>query len=401
MCIRDRFNTTGGNYSISAETDTAPDVSKIRLTDSVSGNTDELSFVGADGLKVERTDEHTLTFRQGGTNLFQYTDDMAKDAAANSLVNGTHTDIDVTYDSANKVVHLEYTGTSGGGGGGATYDLQGRNTTSDNAFIDLVGSNNSTDSIEFVGSGGSSIAWDSVNTRITVSSPSISVTVATAGTTNLEYSNGVFTYTPPDLASYLTSIPQASASVLGGIRVGANLTMDAATGELSAVQGNYTLPTAGVGVNGTKGGVKVDGTSINIDGNGVISSSGGSTVPSIGDISGTSASIVNGARGELEITGYKGYVLYKIVTDADAWVRIYCDDASRQADINRSEGNDPAPGSGVIAEARIDGTQLVTPGVMGFNNDDPRTETIYLSINNRSGSAQAITVTLTLLKIGE
>ena len=396
------FNTTGGNYSISTETDTAPDVSKIRLTDSVSGNTDELTFVGADGLKVERTDEHTLTFRQGGTNLFQYTDDMAKDAAANSLVNGTHTDIDVTYDSANKVVHLEYTGSNSGNGGGATYDLQGRNTTSDNAFIDLVGSNSTTDSIEFVGSGGSSIAWDSVNTRITVSSPSISVTVATAGTTNLEYSNGVFTYTPPDLANYLTSIPQASASVLGGIKVGANLTMDAATGELSAVQGNYTLPTAGVGVGGTKGGVKVDGSTITIDGNGVISSSGGSTVPSIGDIPGTSASIVNGARGELEITGYKGYVLYKIVTDADAWVRIYCDDASRQADVNRSEGNDPAPGSGVIAEARIDGTQLVTPGVMGFNNDSPtRTETIYLSINNRSGSDQAITVTLTLLKIGE
>jgi len=43
----------------------------------------------------------------------------------------------------------------------------------------------------------------------------------------------------------------------------------------------------------------------------------------------------------------------------------------------------------------------ITPGVMGFNNDDPRTENIYVSINNRSGSAATITVTLTVLKIGE
>jgi len=38
---------------------------------------------------------------------------------------------------------------------------------------------------------------------------------------------------------------------------------------------------------------------------------------------------------------------------------------------------------------------------MGFNNDDPRTENIYVSINNRSGSSATITVTLTVLKIGE
>ena len=77
---------------------------------------------------------------------------------------------------------------------------------------------------------------------------------------------------------------------------------------------------------------------------------------------------------------------------------------SRQADVNRSEGNDPLPGSGVIAEVRTYGSglgQLITPGVMGFNNDNPRANTIYLSIYNRSGSAAAITVTLTLLKIGE
>ena len=392
------------NYTLSSDINAGPYATDLTIQDSVRGISNSIKFAGADGLTVERTDANTITFRQGGTSVTQYTDDMAKDATWSSISNGTHTGITFAYDSGTKFLSATVTG-GGRGGGGLTYTLTGRNTSSTNAFIDLTDDDTTptVNSIEFIGSNGTDVDWDSANKRITINSKDYAVgaNAAASGGGGISLTGSTFTYTPPDLASYLTSVPQASASVLGGIKVGANLTMDAATGELSANAGAYTLPEAGVGTGGTLGGVKVDGTSINIDGNGVISSSGGSTVPSIGDISGTSASIVNGARGELEITGYKGYVLYKIVTDADAWVRIYCDDASRQADINRSEGNDPVPGSGVIAEARIDGTQLVTPGVMGFNNDDPRTETIYLSINNRSGSAQAITVTLTLLKIGE
>ena len=46
---------------------------------------------------------------------------------------------------------------------------------------------------------------------------------------------------------------------------------------------------------------------------------------------------------------------------------------------------------------------LVSPGVLGFNNDDPRTNTIYLAIRNYGVQTQnqVISVTLTLLKIGE
>ena len=84
---------------------------------------------------------------------------------------------------------------------------------------------------------------------------------------------------------------------------------------------------------------------------------------------------------------------------------MYVDDATRQNDKDRSEGADPAPGSGVVAEVRTSAANqavLITPGVMGFNNDSPtRTENIYVSINNRSGSAATIQVTLTVLKIGE
>jgi len=63
------------------------------------------------------------------------------------------------------------------------------------------------------------------------------------------------------------TLPKASASVLGGIKVGANLSIDA-DGILSA--GNsYVLPTASASV---LGGIKV-GTNLSIDANGVLSSS--------------------------------------------------------------------------------------------------------------------------------
>ena len=397
------FNTVGGNYSISSEVDAGPNDSLLRLTDATSGNTDEVKFAGADGLSVERTDEHTITFRNAPTST-QYTDDLAKDAAFTAFSGGTHQNITFTYDSVNKVISANATGT-GGGGGGVTYDLQGTNTTSNQAIVQLIPSTGTTDTIEFAGGDGTSVAWDGANKKVTITSNDyvVGANAAASGSGGLALVGSTFTYTPPDLSSYLTAIPVASTTVLGGVKQGANCTIQV-DGTLDVVQGSYTLPTAGTGAGGTLGGVKVDGSTVTIDGNGVISSSGGTTVPQIGELAGTSSSIADNARGELSITGHKGYVLYKINVDVESWVRIYCDDTTRQADINRSEGNDPAPGSGVIAECRTSGANqdvLITPGIMGFNNDNPRTDTIYLSINNRSGSASAITVTLTALKIGE
>ena len=74
--------------------------------------------------------------------------------------------------------------------------------------------------------------------------------------------------------------------------------------------------------------------------------------------------------------------------------------------MNRSAGQDPAPGSGVIAEVRpyVHPSQniLVSPGVMGFNNDNPSSGTIYLRVWNQTSSTNVtITVTLTVLKIGD
>ena len=392
-------------YSISAEQGSGTS-STFRLTGTgdVAG-TDDITFAGAGGLSVERTDVNTLTFRQGTSSGGGYSDNDAKDAAAAIFTAGTHQNITFNWDSTNRI--MDVNAQASGGGGGTTYDLTGTSNTSNQAKLNLVaGNGDPTDTIEFAGSNGTDVDWDAANNKITINSKDYSVgaPAAASGSGSLALVGSTFTYTPPDLQNYLQTVPQASATILGGIKVGANLTMDAATGVLSANAGAYTLPTAEVGSSGQLGGVKVDGTTITIDGTGVITANAGSTTPSITDISGTTSSVAPGAITDLNITGYKGYVLYKVVVSHESWVRVFVDDVSRQADDTRSEGNDPGVGSGVVAEVSTHQTNqsvLVTPGVMGFNNDDPRTDQIYLSVRNNSSSAATITVTLTLLKIGE
>ncbi len=138
--------------------------------------------------------------------------------------------------------------------------------------------------------------------------------------------------------------------------------------------------------------------------NAAAQSSSGSGVPSIQEINGTAVGVPAGEARELNITGYNAYALFKIEVSHDAWVRLYCDDASRDNDINRSEGNDPSPGSGLLAEVRTTTAGQVvvlTPSVLGFNNDSPRVNTIYASVTNRTSSAQNIQVKLTLVEIGD
>ena len=380
-------------YSISAEQGTGTS-SKFRLTGTgdVAG-IDDITFAGADGITVERTDANTLTFRQGAGGGGTYTDNDAKDAASAMILGGTHQNISFTYDSVNRTLSATAQA-GGGGGGGTTYDLTGSNNTSNQLLLNLVPASGTTDTIEFVGSNGTDISWDSINKKVTVNStaPVQSDWNATSGLAEIR--------NKPSIPSAYT-LPTASPSVLGGIKIGNNLTIDA-NGVLSANAGAYTLPTASTTI---LGGVKVDGTSVTIDGNGVITANAGSTSPSITDLTGQTGPIVqNGGIGDLNISGYKGYVLYKITSSHEAWIRVFVDDASRQADDTRSEGTDPTPGGGVIAEVRTYGLNqsvLVTPGVMGFNNDNPRTTTMYLSVVNRSNVTTAINITLTALKIGE
>ena len=384
--VNDVANST---YSISAESASGNADSILRLTDN-AGVTDDITFAGADGLTVERTDENTITFRApSGASGGTYTAEDAQDAASQLFVNGTHTGISFTYNDANNTIDATVTG--GNAGGGTTYDLLGSNTTSNNAILTLRDANNNDDDIEIAGSGGTTVTWDGANNRITLGStaPVQPDWDATSGLGEI--------LNKPTIPSEYT-LPIAAAGTLGGIKVGANLSIDV-NGVLSANPGSYTLPVADAT---TLGGIKV-GSGLSIDGNGVLTATGGSTVPQIQDLTGTTGSVADNNTTELNITGYKAYALFKITVDTEAWVRVYVDDASRDADLTRSEGQDPTPGSGVIAEVRTSGAEsiLTSPGIMGFNNDNPRTDNIYLSVTNRSGNPTPITVTLTALQIGE
>ena len=113
------------------------------------------------------------------------------------------------------------------------------------------------------------------------------------------------------------------------------------------------------------------------------------------------SSMSNNSSRNITITAAKTYALQKIQTSAAAWVTLYTDTTSRSNDSSRNETTDPTPGSGVIAEAITTGsaTQLVTPGLIGFNNDGTPSTNVYLKVVNKSGSTQAITVTLHYLPL--
>jgi hypothetical protein len=116
---------------------------------------------------------------------------------------------------------------------------------------------------------------------------------------------------------------------------------------------------------------------------------------------GTTTGIPNGSTNNITITGFKSYSLLSVQTSAAAWVRLYTTSAARSSDSSRSQGTDPTPGAGVIAEIITTGTQiqLITPGVIGFNNDDPPATTIYAAVANLSGGFGTISVTLKLLQL--
>jgi hypothetical protein len=124
-------------------------------------------------------------------------------------------------------------------------------------------------------------------------------------------------------------------------------------------------------------------------------------IPSRIELSGETETLADTQAGNTAITGFKGYALYKIQVNHAAWVRIYTDVAARDADASRTEGDDPLPGAGVIAEIITTSadTIFLTPGVIGFNNESPVTNIIPIAVTNKSGSSTTITVTLTILQI--
>ena len=248
------------------------------------------------------------------------------------------------------------------------------------------------------------------------------------------------------------TLPTASATILGGVKVGSNLTI-AGDGTLAAQTGasvncfstiqvsgqnnitadsnsdtltfaagtNVTLATNAssdtITINAAGGALTIqeegvslatDATTLNFVGAGVtasgtgatktitITGGGGSGLQARTSANAATASIADGASANIQITAAKTYALQKIQTSAAAWVTLYVSDAARTADATRNETTDPLPGAGVIAEViTSDGAiQNITPGTLGWNDEATPTTDAYLKVVNKSGSTQAITVTL-------
>ena len=127
------------------------------------------------------------------------------------------------------------------------------------------------------------------------------------------------------------------------------------------------------------------------------------TGPSRQSLVQSTGSIGAGSTANITITGYKTYALQKVGISSAAWVRLYTDADSRTADESRDYLTDPTPGSGVIAEVYTTNTGistfLMSPGIIGWNNDGTPSTNIYARVTNNESSSADITVTLTAVKL--
>jgi hypothetical protein len=116
---------------------------------------------------------------------------------------------------------------------------------------------------------------------------------------------------------------------------------------------------------------------------------------------GTASALAANTATNVTFSVAKSFALLKIQTSCAAWVRIYSDSTSRTADQSRDITSDPASDVNMIAEVVTTSaqTQVISPGVIGFNNDDTPTDFVYLRVTNRETSTQNVQVTLTYLPL--
>lgn len=232
------------------------------------------------------------------------------------------------------------------------------------------------------------------------------------------------------------SLPTASATTKGGIKVGNNLSISNDT--LSATSSvNDLTDLSDVTVSGTPTTgfvLKYDGstwapaaddtgttiTAIDDIGDVVLSSpqasevlsydgtnwvnsaaAGGTNLQARTTAQASTGNILDGASSNIQMTAVKTYALLKIQTSHAAWVTLYTNIPSRSADSSRNETTDPLPGTGVIAEIiTSDGAvQNITPGTIGWNDDTTPSDKIYAKVVNKSGSSANITVTVHFVQI--
>tara|TARA_B100001250_G_scaffold140266_1_gene120132 strand:+ start:193 stop:1230 length:1038 start_codon:yes stop_codon:yes gene_type:complete len=292
-----------------------------------------------------------------------------------SIVGGTN----VTVSGATGAVTIN---ASGGGGGGS---IAGIDTTGTSVFNNINASGVVT-ATSFSGSlNASNLSSGTVPaSRITTLNASkLTGTAAAINGTNI---TGIVT------------------SIVGGT----NVTVSGATGEVTI---NASGGGSGITVQDEGSALSTLATTLNFVGSGVVASGtgatktitiagGGGSLASRTTVQATTASLNAAASGDLSITGYKAYHLLKVTVNHPAWVRLYVDAASRTSDASRTEGTDPLPGAGVIAEVLTStagsSVFLMSPGVFGWNGSG--TTAILAKVTNKDSQARAIQVTLDVIQ---
>ena len=194
-------------------------------------------------------------------------------------------------------------------------------TQADGKYVDLTSQQDVTGRKIFSDLRTNSIAEPGGNSYISyhrdgVDSNLNSVTIGGTNTPNVYINRGGLIGTNIDsnnIGSYaLTSLPIATTSTLGGVKVDGTTITITADGTISGAS-TYVLPTASTS---TLGGVKIDGTTITIDNNGVISSQAGGPPYTPGDgidITNDTISVKLGNPSALAISSVNG----SLYVDAD------------------------------------------------------------------------------------
>ena len=210
-------------------------------------------------------------------------------------------------------------------------------------------------------------------------------------------------------------ISTASDSVLGAVKIGSGLSV-AGDGTVSVTGGGLgsSIAFANISVSGqtTVSANTVSDTVNLVAGAGITITTNPATksvtvtnnTSPVQARSVASTSISNLAPGSTAtavITGFKGYVLYKVGVSTATWVRLYTSGAARTADASRDINTDPSPSSGVVAEVITtnSSTVVMSPGVFGFNDEAAPTTAIPITVTNLGATTATIAVTLTLIQL--
>ena len=329
------------------------------------------------------------------------------DGITNNLVsNGTLT-WDVQFDTP---ATLYYQCTSHSNMGGVIRILDA--VTTNSSVTDVITISSSSNVLSAVDPGADRLVfWDesqnklsylNVGSNLTLNDDTISASASGISEVSAD--------TTPQLGGSL-DLNSKSITGTGNVNVTGVVTATSFSGDGSALTG-VTASGSGIVV---KDGGSVVGTASTIDfgsnlsvsavSSGIVTvtaSGGGGTLPSRTVVTGSTSSIINNATGNVNLTGFKSYALMKVGLSTAGWIKLYTDSTSRSNDASRSVGEDPTPGSGVIAEVVTTGIstqQNISPFVIGGNMNDPADSTIYVSITNLSGTTQVITANLTILQL--